>query len=432
MARKGTAATGISFGSEVDGFSSGYGVIDVVSGVPGVLFPRATLVEVFGLKSSSKTTLILETIAYNQMKNPNFRVLYADFEKMLRKQAPYLKQLGVELNDNFVCITPDTMEDGCAEILKYVREDNFDMVVVDTVAAMRPRVEIEKGFGENKQMGVRGKIMSEFLRNLMADLPEDGPAIVFINQMYKDIQNSSFVQQYVTPSSDSLAFYAGIRIEVRESTKLKKKIVNPYTLEEEELPIGSIISIATKKNKVGKPFLKSKYVVTYGFGIDIIPSMVTAAQKTGAIQTKGNSKSSFLVPLNGEEKSVVGMNRLLEFFEKNPQSVVEVGSKINPLWAKDLSDYVERISRKTRQEDGYFSDIHYESSEEDGESLDLGEGPSTGEGGVSFSSSDFDGDEATSEDVSKAFSATVTSLKIKEQSKPEQPTPVGGFSQFKV
>lgn len=374
MAKKKSSSIGkVQLSEELKGISSGYGIIDMVSGVPGVLFPRATIVELYGMKSSSKTTLLLETIAFNQMINSNFKVYYADFEKMIRNQAGYLSMLGVDISsDNFEVGEFDTMEDGCDKILDVVRNEHFDLLVVDTVAAMRPKAELEKGFAQSKQIGIKGKLMSELLRNMMADMPKDGPAVVFINQMYKDIQSISFVQQYNTPSSDALAFYAGIRIEVKEKEKLKSKKVNPYTFEEMEIPIGSTVEIKTTKNKVGVPFLKSKYAITYGEGIDIAMSAVAAAQRSGAIWNKGNSKSSFVyLDAHGKEQSAVGIPRLLTKLKNNVDDLVAVGSRINDLWAKDMKYLKQRLERK--QINSVFQD------QEASEVLDLSEEDLTGE-----------------------------------------------------
>ena len=416
MAKKSTIQ-GTTFASEIDGFSSGYGLIDMISGVSNskgtMLFPRATIVELYGLKSASKTTLLLSVIAYNQMINPDFKVLYADFEKMIRNQIPYLNSLGVQITeDKFKIIEPDTQEEGCAMMLDAVRNDDYDMIIVDTIAAMRPKVELEKGFAENKQMGVRAKNMSEFLRNLMADLPADGPAVIFINQEYKDIHSSSFVQTYTTPSSDALAFYAGIRIEVKELQKLKDKKINPYTLEEAEIPYGSIIRIKTLKNKVGTPFLESKYVITYGEGIDIVPSVINAAINAKVIRNKGASKSSFIFEVDGEEKSVVGMSKMIRYFKENPKALVSVGSAINELWAADLSHYEEMLSRKGTSNSSKFE--LYTVDDEAEEEVDEQELTSTG-GTIDFNNLP-ESDEAPEATLDAAFKESKTHVKKVETS----------------
>lgn len=438
--KRGAAQVGVGFKDVVDGFSSGYGVIDYVSGVPGVLFPRATIVEVYGQKSASKTTLILETIAFNQLINPGFRVLYADFEKMLRNQLKYIQSLGVNTDASvFVQLTPNTMEEGCKDIQERIKTERFDMVIVDTIAAMRPAAEIEKGLFESKQIGIKGKLMSEFLRNLMADLPEDGPSIVFINQMYKDLQNSSFVQQYNTPSSDALKFYAGIRIEVRETAKLKDKVVNPYTLEQEEIPFGSIIQISTSKNKMGRPFLKSKYTLTYGKGIDIIPTIAAAALKAGIITTKGNSKSSFVLQTSQGEKSVVGMSRLLKFFYENPEEAARIGSQINELWEHDMQYLVARLARK-KSMDVEMYEVADGDEEDGGEGLDLeGDGDSPEGGTIDMNSLPPDPDVATEKDISTAFTGgpapIVRKAPVQQPPKPlanQEPAPGSLASGFKL
>lgn len=427
--RGATVAGGNVFADKMEGFSTGYGLIDMISGVPGMLFPRATIVELFGLKSASKTTLLLETIAFNQMIYPDFKVLYADFERMLRKEFAYLHQLGVDTSeDKFTVIQPTIMEDGCKQIIDAVKANEYDMIIVDTIAAMRPAVEQEKGFAQNKQMGVKAKLMSEFLRNLMAELPADGPAIVFINQEYKDINNSSFIQLYNTPSSDSLAFYAGIRIEVRESTKLKSKRINPYTLEEDDIPYGSIINIKTTKNKVGTPFLASKYIVSYGRGIDIIPSVINAAIIAKTIWNKGASKSSFVFnKANGEEQSVVGMAKLIDYFHNNVDDLVAVGSGINELWANDLKYLKERLARKKDPEDATLSQMYELDDEDEGEGLDLGTGEQvkeTGEGMHNINDPSFDNGEAESLDLSAAFGHPTGAVKKKEHA--EESSGMGG------
>lgn len=355
----------------MDGFSSGYGMIDYISGVPGILFPRGTIVELFGLKSSSKTTIILETIAWNQLINPDFKVLYLDFERMLRKEFSYLNKLGIDTSpERFSCETPVTMEEGINSVLEKVRENSFDFIVIDTVAAMRPKVELEKGFANNKQMGVKGKLMAEFMRNLMADLSSDGPAVVFINQLYKDVNNSSFIQMYESPSSDSLKFFAGIRIEVRQSEKIKAKIENPYTFEIDERPVGNIISIKTEKNKVGMPYLKTKYMITYGYGIDIVPSFIAAAIRKGAIKTKGNSKSAFVLDVNGEEKSITGVARLTKFLRENVDLMEKIATDLSPLWEQDIKNFKRRMEIKSAEGDIEFSDDEGEEAVTDNFTLD--------------------------------------------------------------
>jgi protein RecA len=408
--RKKGSASGITLGS-ADGISTGWGLINFISGNPAFLFPFGSVTEVSGLKSASKTTLILETIAFNQMINPDFKVLYTDFEKMLLRQKDYLLQLGVDVdNPNFIVKTPDTMEDGMKIIHDAVRSDeDYDMIVVDSVAAMRPKRELEVGLMENKQMGLKAKAMSEFLRNLTADMPEDnpGPAVVFINQLYKDITaQNSFVQQYVTPSSDALAFYAAVRIEVRESTKVKEKKVNPFTFEETDSPIGSIVAIKTTKNKVGIPFQESKYMITYGIGIDVIPSIIAAAQRSGAIYMAGASKSAFRwIGADGTEQGANGVSALTRKLRENIDDLIAIGSKINDLWASDLKHLKARLERK-RMSDNPLD--MYEASEGDSEDDEEGDALELGGGMVDLNKPSIIDPETTETDISAIVNPKVT------------------------
>lgn len=339
------------------------------------MFPKAAISEVAGLKSASKTTLILETIAFNQMTNPDFRVLYADFEHAIANQVPYLHSLGVDTNEPaFTLITPPTMEEGTAQIHEAVKSGNYDMIVVDSIAAMRPKLEVTNGLYETKQIGVKGKIMAEFMRNVTADMAKDGPALVFINQLYKDINAPAIgmakIPQYVSPSTDALAYYAAIRFQVTESTKVMKEITNPYTFETQETPVGSLIRIKTTKNKIGMPHLSSNYVITYGKGIDVIPNVLKAAINRKLVRQSG---AWFYLPTpEGDELKFHGMANLMDAFYDNPELVELMGSQISDDWARDTQYYLARLERRqkmTAEDDA--SNIYFPSegidNEEDAE-----------------------------------------------------------------
>ena len=348
------------FNRKLTGYSCGYGLIDRVSGVPGILFPNGVAVELYGQKSSGKTTLVLETIAYNQIINPDFRVLYMDYEKMLRQEIPYLNSLGIQATADKINIQePETAEDGMNYMINALRNDDYDMMVVDTVAAMCPRAELENKMGDSKQMGLRAKLMNEFLRKFFAVCGPDGPALIFLNQQYKDMNSMSYVQTYHTPSSDGLGYYAGIKIQVKEKSKLKRDIVDPYTFEKIPQPYGSVIEIKTDKNKVGRPFISTKYFISYGKGIDIIPSLVNAAIAKKVIRYKGNSKAVHLFEdADGNEKQVNGYAKVLDYFAENLDDLVHVGSQINELWAADMVHLKERLSAKHPLQDSMFEDMY--------------------------------------------------------------------------
>ena len=346
------------FNTAIKGYSCGYGLIDRVSGVPGVLFPNAVAVELYGLKSSGKTTLVLETIAYNQLINPNFKVLYMDYEKMLRSEIPYLNSLGITVSDDKFVIKDDmtTAEEGMDYMLVALQEDHFDMIIIDTIAAMCPRAEVENKVGDSKQMGLRAKLMNEFLRRFFAVCPPDGPALICLNQQYRDMNSMSYIQTYHTPSSDGLAYYAGMRILVKEKAKLKRNMTDPYTMEKIQQPYGSKIEIKTEKNKVGRPYIATNYYISYGRGINIVPSIVDAAVATKII-SKSGAYYAFTTS-DGQEKKLQGDAKLYDYLEENLDDLVHIGKQINPLWARDMEHLKERLEAKHPLQDSMFEDMY--------------------------------------------------------------------------
>lgn len=366
MARKAAPEIDVSkfFNKKLTGYSCGYGLIDRVSGVPGVLFPNAVAVELYGQKSSGKTTLVLETIAYNQLINPNFKVLYMDYEKMLRTEVPYLNSLGITVDDDHFLIKDDmlTAEEGMDFMLTCLQNDKYDMMIVDTVAAMVPKAELENKMGESKQMGLRAKLMNEFLRKFFSICPSDGPSLIFLNQQYEDMQSMSYVKTYHTPSSVGLSYYAGIKILVKEKMKKSKEIVDPYTLEKVKQPYLSQIEIKTEKNKVGRPFISSKYYITYGAGINIVPSIVEAACAAKVI-SKNTTGNYVFENANGEETKVRGEAKVYDYFAENLDDLVAVGKRINPLWERDMEHLKERLLAKHPLQDSMFEDFYSEDSE---------------------------------------------------------------------
>lgn len=365
------ANSGAQILDKVRGLSTGMTFIDMVSGIDdySCMFPYGSIVELMGPKSSSKSTLIFETIAYNQKINPNFKVLYIDFEHALNKQRSYLTKLGVNIDsDNFRLEEPPTSDEGFAFVLDYLKKNKVDLLVMDSLAAARPAVESEKGFGGNKMLGTRAKQVSEFLRNYTADSTPDYPAFVIINQLYQDIGATSFVTTYDSPSSEALKYYANIRIEIKELQKIKEKQINPVTLEEFEIPVSSVILVKTIKNKVGQPYLSSKYNLTYGMGIDPIASMVATAQRAGVIRNKGASKSSFLYTVNDNEVSCVGMSKLIKQLRENPSHLRAIGSQISPIWAEEAEKYI-LCNKAARYDESLSTEDIIEDNDEVGTSL---------------------------------------------------------------
>jgi len=299
--------------SNLAGFSSGYPHVDWVGGDEGILFPRGSIVEVAGMQQAGKTTLLLETIAFNQKlfeaEGKTFKVLWVDYEHSLETQFKLASNLGVKINKHtFRYIQPLTLEAGGQFIIEACRPNTRvrkdfepDLIVVDTMAAARPSVEYDRKLGQNKQPGVRGKLWSEFFRNVVPELGSDGPCLVVINQLYKqlDIEGGppKAELEYDSPGSNSLKYYADGRffLTKKRGGLITKTVENPFTYEEQKTPIAQDVRIRGEKSKFGSPYREATLRNYFGTGFSIANLLVEVAErkqeKTGEqlIKTIGNN-----------------------------------------------------------------------------------------------------------------------------------------------
>jgi len=346
----------------ISGYPTGYVWIDYLTGVPDVFFPEGAITEVMGQKSTAKTTLIFEAIAHYHRNGGTKKTLYLDFERTVKKQAPYLANLGVDIanQDLFRYEQPSTLQEGGDMLLKLLRgkvkgetQQDYAFVVVDTVAAMRPEQEISNALGGTKQQGLRGKLMSELLRNLTSDLATDGPAIVFVNQVYEQINinkgpAAAFMPaSYDSSASNALKYYASFRVSLALKGKLKTVVTNPYTFEEEDQFVGSVIEAMAEKSKIGVPFRKSRFIVKYGYGVDPLPTLISAAIKkpngeNPIIKVEGNkSIFSYLVnPETGEySQRFKGMANFQKYLSENYEETVNIANQISEEWGLCMSSF---------------------------------------------------------------------------------------------
>lgn len=358
----------------ISGYPTGYVWIDYLTDVPGVFFPEGAVTEVMGQKSTAKTTLIFEAIANYHRGGGTKKTLYLDFERTVKKQASYLSNLGVDIANEslFRYEQPETFQEGGDLILKLLRgklkgetQQDYAFIVVDTVAAMRPEQEVSNSLGETKQQGLRAKLMSELLRNLTSDLASDGPAVIFVNQVYEQINiNKGPAAAFLPATFDSTAssalkYYASFRVSLTLKGKLKTKIVNPFTFEEEEQFVGSIIEAMAEKSKIGVPFRKARFVVKYGYGVDPLPTLISAAIKKPngdlpIIKVEGNkSIFSYLInPETGEySQRFKGLTSLQSYLSENYEEAVSIANKISPEWGQCLSSF-NKSSLTPLQEEG--------------------------------------------------------------------------------
>lgn len=269
--------------------STGIFILDHIMGVGG--FPQGRLIELFGPEASGKSTVLLHTCASCQKKG--WPVLYLDYENALDPQ--YASRLGVDLGDAMFALSqPDDLEQGMAIAEKFIEADAVGLIVVDSLAAMMPRAELydakgkTRNIGDSTPMAAQGKAMAEALRRLTGKTAKSNICFCFINQTRIDLKAAKRgFHKITTPGSGTLKFYASMRVELRKTVGIKGKIENPNTGEMEEGVIATVIEANIVKNKVAPPFRRCKFVLSQGYGVSNVMTIVQIAIDRGIIQSGG-------------------------------------------------------------------------------------------------------------------------------------------------
>jgi len=251
-----------------EGISTGCLSLDLAIGGKGL--PRGRIIEIFGPESSGKTTLSLHVVAHAQKSDGV--AAFIDAEHAL--DPAYARKLGVNLDDLLVS-QPDTGEQALeiAEIL--VRSNAVSVIVVDSVAALVPKVELEGEMGQS-HVGIQARLMSQALRKLTAVTARSNTALIFINQIREKI-GVMFGNPETTPGGRALKFYASVRLDIRRIA----------TLKEGEMPIGSRVKVSVVKNKVAPPFRKTEFDVYFDEGISWEADLLDLAALLGIVQKTG-------------------------------------------------------------------------------------------------------------------------------------------------
>ncbi|MCX5686642.1 MAG: recombinase RecA [Candidatus Omnitrophica bacterium] len=294
---------GQDFKLDVPAISTGSATIDIALGVGGV--PRGRVIEIFGPESSGKTTLTLSIIANAQKAGG--QAAFIDAEHAF--DAAYAKMLGVNL-DNLLMSQPDTGEQALEIVETLVRSNAVDVIVIDSVAALTPKAEIEGDMGDS-HMGLQARLMSQALRKLSGVISKSRTCVIFINQIRMKI-GVMFGNPETTPGGRALKFYASVRIDLRRIASLKKG----------EEVVGNRVRASIVKNKVAPPFRKAEFDIMYDEGISKSGSILDMAETLGVTQKSG------AWVLYGEEKLGQGKENARVFLRENPKVLAKIEKEI--------------------------------------------------------------------------------------------------------
>ncbi|MBX3626435.1 MAG: recombinase RecA [Rhizobacter sp.] len=288
---------------DIEVVSTGSLGLDIALGVGGL--PRGRVVEIYGPESSGKTTLTLQVIA--QMQKMGGTCAFIDAEHAL--DTSYAQKLGVNLQEMLIS-QPDTGEQALEIVDALVRSGSVDLVVVDSVAALTPKAEIEGEMGDSLP-GLQARLMSQALRKLTATIKKTNTMVIFINQIRMKI-GVMFGSPETTTGGNALKFYASVRLDIRRIGSIKKG----------EEVIGNETKVKVVKNKVSPPFKTAEFDILYGQGISREGEVIDMG-----VEAKILEKSGSWFAYNGE-KIGQGKDNAREFLRENPVLAVEIENKV--------------------------------------------------------------------------------------------------------
>ncbi len=290
---------------EVDAIPSGSLGLDIALGVNG--FPRGRVVEIYGPESSGKTTLAIHAIAECQKQGGI--AAFIDAEHAFDRS--YAKSLGVD-TENLLVSQPDNGEQALEITENLIRSGAIDIIVIDSVAALVPRSEIEGEMGDSK-MGLQARLMSQAMRKLTGTIGRTGCCCIFINQLREKI-GVMFGNPETTTGGNALKFYASIRLDIRRSGSAIK--------DKEGNVIGNHVKVKVVKNKIAPPFRVATFDIMFGEGISKTGEIVDLGVDQDVIQKSGAWYSY------GEAKIAQGREAAKQFLDDNPEVALEIEQKI--------------------------------------------------------------------------------------------------------
>jgi recombination protein RecA len=290
----------------IEKFPSGSLSLDIALG-GGV--PKGRIIEVFGPESSGKTTLALHMIA--QMQAKGGKAAFIDAEHALDVQ--YAKKIGVDV-DNLLVSQPDCGEQALEITETLVRSGGIDVIVIDSVAALTPRAEIEGMMGDT-HMGLQARLMSQALRKLTSIVSKTSCSVIFINQIRMKI-GVMFGNPETTTGGNALKFYSSLRLDVRRIDKILEKIPNGQEI------VGNRTRVKVVKNKIAPPFRQAEFDILYAQGISKEGDLIDLGVKYGFLE-----KSGAYIKM-GEETIGQGREQARTFLKENPKVAQKIDSAV--------------------------------------------------------------------------------------------------------
>ena len=288
---------------EVNIISTGSIGLNMALGVGG--FPRGRVIEIYGPESSGKTTLAIHAIAEAQKAGGIAAIIDAEhaFDRF------YAEKLGVDI-ENLLISQPDSGEQALEVADQLIRSSAVDIVVIDSVAALTPKAELEGDMGDSK-MGLQARLMSQALRKLTASINKTNTTCIFINQL-RDKIGVMFGSPETTTGGNALKFYASVRLDIRRIGQIK----------DGENVIGNQTRVKVVKNKVAPPFRKAEFDIMFGEGISRSGEIVDLGVENGIIKKSGSWFSY------GETKLGQGRDGVKKLLEDNPELSAELEAKL--------------------------------------------------------------------------------------------------------
>ena len=293
----------------VEAVSTGALSLDIALGIGGI--PKGRIIEIYGPESSGKTTLALHAVAEAQ-KNGG-EAAFIDAEHAL--DPVYAKKIGVDV-DNLIVSQPDTGEQALEITEALIRSGAIDIIVVDSVAALVPKAEIDGDMGDS-HMGLQARLMSQALRKLAGAINKTNAVIIFINQLREKV-GIMFGNPETTPGGRALKFYSSVRLDIRKVENIKQ----------DGEVVGNRARVKIIKNKVAPPFREAEFDIVYGKGISKEGNILDLAVNLGFIE-----KSGAWFSYNGE-KIGQGRENVKKYLSENPKVMDELDKKIRDNFSK--------------------------------------------------------------------------------------------------